>query len=166
MTDGRVMISFGSDAMRFQLRAAAIIRRDGHVLIHRATTEEIWSLPGGRVKIGETGSEALERELLEELGVAAIVGPPAFVIENLFRYDGRAVHEVAFYYPVEIPQDFPFITDTPCHRVEDGGSTLEFMWARNDTQTLSAAMPLYPAELRGRMDQLDPHLVHLVVDEL
>lgn len=161
----RRIISFDHGTTRFQFRAAAIIRREGHVLIHRATTEDSWALPGGRVEMGEISSEALGRELEEELGVVAKIGPLAIVMEDLFRYDGRVIHEMGFYYPAEIPPSFPFSTDAVCHQVADGGATLEFRWVRNDAKTL-AAMPLFPVELRGGMIELEPHPIHVVVNEL
>jgi len=159
------MISFDHGTTRFQFRAAAIIRREGHVLIHRATTEVSWALPGGRVEMGEISSEALARELEEELGVVGKIGPLAIVMEDLFRYDGRVIHEMGFYYPAEIPPSFPFSTDAVCHQVADGGATLEFRWVRNDAKTL-AAMPLFPAELCGGMIELGPHPIHVVANEL
>jgi 8-oxo-dGTP pyrophosphatase MutT (NUDIX family) len=165
MIDGRRMIAFDHGTTRFQFRAAAIIRREGYVLIHRATTEDSWALPGGRVEMGEVSTEALARELEEELGVAAEIGPLAIVMEDLFRYGGKVIHEMGFYYPVEIPLSFPFSTAAVCHTVADGGAMLEFRWVRNDAGTL-AAMPLFPAELRGSMAELGPHPIHVVVNEL
>lgn len=165
MTDDRRMISFDHGTMRFQFRAAAIIRREGHVLIHRATTEDSWALPGGRVEMGEIGSEALARELEEELGVLAAIGPLAIVMEDLFRYDGRMIHEMGFYYPAEIPPSFPFSTNAVCHRVADGDAMLEFRWVRNEIETLNA-MPLFPRELCGSMVASGPYPIHVVVNEL
>ena len=34
-----------------------------------------WSLPGGRVKPGETDEAAVQREIQEETGLSVIVGP-------------------------------------------------------------------------------------------
>ncbi len=47
--------------------------RDGRVLL----VQEIggrWTLPGGRMNVGETPQEALAREMMEEVGVNVVVG--------------------------------------------------------------------------------------------
>lgn len=53
---------------------AAILRRDNTLLLchrhpDRAWYPDVWDLPGGHVEHGETPTEALARELREELGV-------------------------------------------------------------------------------------------------
>jgi 8-oxo-dGTP diphosphatase len=57
---------------------ARLLVRDGQVLLcHRSPDREwcpnVWDLPGGHVENGETGVDALVRELAEELGIAADV---------------------------------------------------------------------------------------------
>ena len=58
---------------------AAIIVRDGKVLIcQRSRTDSSplkWEFPGGKVEAGETHAQSLAREVLDELGVPAIIGP-------------------------------------------------------------------------------------------
>src|SRR5579859_2573495 len=52
---------------------AAILERDGKILICRRTAEQShplkWEFPGGKVEPGESPGEALARELEEELGM-------------------------------------------------------------------------------------------------
>lgn len=50
--------------------AAAIVVRDGRVLAARRADAEQdgWEFPGGKLEPGETGVQALARELSEELG--------------------------------------------------------------------------------------------------
>lgn len=54
--------------------AAALIARDGRVLMHRRAPGKhhalLWEFPGGKVEPGETATQALLREIAEELGVA------------------------------------------------------------------------------------------------
>jgi 8-oxo-dGTP diphosphatase len=56
----------------------AVFREDGKVLIATRTRPPapgIWSLPGGKVELGETLEQAALRELMEEVGVtASIIG--------------------------------------------------------------------------------------------
>jgi 8-oxo-dGTP diphosphatase len=58
--------------------AAAVIERDGKVLIARRRKEAdsggSWEFPGGRLEKGETPEKAVEREIAEELGVRIRVG--------------------------------------------------------------------------------------------
>jgi 8-oxo-dGTP diphosphatase len=54
---------------------AGVMIKDGRILLcHRSPDRrwypDVWDLPGGHVELGETPTEALKRELLEELGVS------------------------------------------------------------------------------------------------
>jgi 8-oxo-dGTP diphosphatase len=68
------------DAPRLTRVAAAVLTRaDGAVLIARRRPGGphggLWEFPGGKVEPGETPEQCLARELREELGVEAAVGP-------------------------------------------------------------------------------------------
>lgn len=57
--------------------AAALFRSDGRWLMHRRPEGKhhagLWEFPGGKVEVSEMPAEALQRELAEELGIAARV---------------------------------------------------------------------------------------------
>ncbi len=61
---------------------AAVIVREGCVLACQRSRKSRfalkWEFPGGKVQSGETPESALERELMEELGVRAEVGPELY----------------------------------------------------------------------------------------
>lgn len=161
----RTMISADLAPGRFQMRAVAIIRRNDHILIHRATHENFWSLPGGRVEFGETAAETLEREIVEELGCTSSLGALRFLVENYFVYEGRAVHEIGWYYEAALTSEFPFVTDGICHRVVDGHSDLEFRWVCCDTETFRV-YPLLPPMLPVQLLDPTPGFRHIVEREL
>lgn len=62
---------------RPQLCVGAVTLSAGRLLlVQRATApgRGLWSLPGGRVELGETLAEACIRELLEETGIEGVCG--------------------------------------------------------------------------------------------
>ena len=159
-------LCFDFDGVRLNLRVAAIALRDRHVLVHRLTTDPFWTLPGGRVRLGETFADALARELREELGVSVRPGGLRFVVESFFEYSGRPFHEIGHYHSVDLPAAFPFRRDGRiCHRSRDGGGSLEFAWLRAIPSAL-AAVDFRPVALRDRLAEPRAALEHLVLDEL
>ena len=66
--------------------------RDGDVLLikrGKPPREGSWSLPGGRQKLGETVRDCALRELVQETGAAATIGPLVDVVDSMTRdHDG------------------------------------------------------------------------------
>jgi ADP-ribose pyrophosphatase YjhB (NUDIX family) len=66
-----------------RIRVSAILRWRGRVLLcrHEKGGREVWLLPGGGVKTGESLVDALDRELVEEVGIEppSVEGPVALV---------------------------------------------------------------------------------------
>jgi len=77
---------------------AAIIERDGKYLgCRRAKGKKLagfWEFPGGKVETSESDSEALVREINEELGVAIVV--QEFVAESIQDVAGTTIHLLGY----------------------------------------------------------------------
>lgn len=71
---------------------AALIRRQGKVLVGQrpegASLAKAWEFPGGKIELGESPEEALARELREELGVEAEIGPLKMVGTHTYGKTG------------------------------------------------------------------------------
>lgn len=81
-------------AIRVTQVVAAVIVRGSQVLICQRTAEQAfplqWEFPGGKVEAGEELAMALRRELNEELGIEAVIGPEIATVQHEYA-EGLAV---------------------------------------------------------------------------
>jgi len=79
---------------------AALIESEGKLLVcqrRRGSKFELqWEFPGGKVEPGEALEAALARELQEELGVAALIGPEVHHLQHQYRQSGQPFELVFF----------------------------------------------------------------------
>ena len=105
----------------------AVVLDGGRVLLVKRGHEPLkgeWSLPGGKVELGETLEAAIAREVLEETGLAVEVGPVIEVFDRIYRApDGR----VEYHY---------VLVDYLCHsigdRITSGSDADEVRWVATD----------------------------------
>ncbi|MDP9269286.1 MAG: (deoxy)nucleoside triphosphate pyrophosphohydrolase [Acidobacteriota bacterium] len=72
--------------------AAGLIVREGKLLICQRTKHQPmplkWEFPGGKIEHGEQPTDALRRELEEELGIEAKIGDEVARIKHTYRNGG------------------------------------------------------------------------------
>lgn len=81
-----------------EVAAAVIVRRREVLVCQRAAGSQHglkWEFPGGKREPGETLIECLQRELEEELGIVAAIGPVLAVTRC--SYEGRSPIELTFF---------------------------------------------------------------------
>jgi 8-oxo-dGTP diphosphatase len=82
---------------------AGLIQKDGQLLVCQRRRDGAfalkWEFPGGKVEPGETYENGLRRELHEELGIAAHIGPEAYRTRH--DYPGKYTVELLFYHVVD-----------------------------------------------------------------
>ena len=96
-------------AREYELAGIEVIARgvcvqDGRILLCRAKGGETTYLPGGHVEFGETGRQALAREIKEELGIDATAGTFLGVVENSFVQRGKPHAEINLVYELAIAE--------------------------------------------------------------
>ena len=144
------------------IRAGAIIIKDGRILMAgNRNANHLYSV-GGRLKFGETAEEAVVREVLEETGVRMEVDRLAFVHENYFTLDsaevsGKPIYEISLFFIMKAPENF-----TPtCQSITEDGSPEFLCWITPDT-----AETIYPEFFRTELFPLPSTVKHIVTREI
>lgn len=85
--------------------AAALIESGGRLLVCQRRRgdafELMWEFPGGKLQPGESPAEALRRELREELGVRATIGPEVYRTRHRYAEMDEPIELIFFAAQVE-----------------------------------------------------------------
>lgn len=139
-----------TDDGKVNVRTAAWIEHDGKLLVCKFF-DGVISLPGGRIKFGETSLEAVKREVYEEVGEKPKLTKFMAVIENLFDLK-VPYHEYLFVYRVEIDYKSEYQPN------EENNQTL--FWI--DMNEIDSLQPKELLKLKGLYDDKLPlHLVNI-----
>ena len=83
--------------------ARGVCVQGGKILLCRAKGGNTTYLPGGHIEFGETGRQALVREVKEELGLDATTGRFLGAVENSFIQHGKPHAEINLVYELHLP---------------------------------------------------------------
>ena len=126
--------------------ARGVCVKDGKLLLCRAKGGKSSYLPGGHIEFGETGREALVREVREELGVGSSTGAFLGALENSFVQNGKPHAEINLVYELMLADGVDAGELKSC---EDW---IEFVW--QDLDDLESAN-LLPEGFRALADWPD-----------
>ena len=102
--------------------ARGVVVSDGKILLCRPKGGSRSYLPGGHIEFGETGREALRREILEETGLESEIGEFLGVVESSFFQNGKKHCEINLVYKASI--------STPLVAAKE--PWIEFVWCGLD----------------------------------
>ena len=109
--------------------ARGVAVRDGKILLCKAKGGSSTYLPGGHIELGETGREALVREIKEETGLDSTTGRFLGVVENSFIQKGKKHSEINLVYELDV--------ESPDGSVSAAEDWIEFEW--RELEDLDAA---------------------------
>ena len=115
------------------IRAGAIIIKDGKLLMVGNNRDNYLYSVGGRLKFGETAEEAIVREVFEETGVKMEIDRLGFVHENYFYGDApynlnKLIYEISFFFYMKVPDTFAPV----CESFTEGNSKEHLKWISLD----------------------------------
>jgi len=160
MTKGDILFKTGHGA--FSYRAAGVWIYEGHVLLQRAGSDPAYAVPGGHVRLGETGARALAREFHEEMGVEIEAQELLWIGENFFPRGGRDYHQICLYYRVD-GEPPPCLALHAADELEREAVALEFSWV--DLKRLDE-IELYPLPVKELLAQPAVGIAHFVFKEV
>jgi len=114
-----------SEERHIETIARGVCTVDGKVLLCLPKSRSYSYLPGGHIEFGETGREALVREMKEETGLDATAGGLLGVIESSFVQKGERHCEINLVYKmdvkdtkVESQEDWICFEWCPCDKID------------------------------------------------
>ncbi|WP_282942360.1 NUDIX domain-containing protein [Paenibacillus sp. RC67] len=139
------------------LRAEAIIISSDRerILVQCDDEETFYRFPGGGIEFGETASEAIQRELIEEYELQADIGPLACLNESIVEYDGKKRHDCTILHRGSIND--AFIPDSIDHKERQG---IKLTWR---TWEQLQQKPLYPEGILEFLLERKDSVLHSVV---
>ncbi|NLN19999.1 MAG: NUDIX domain-containing protein [Firmicutes bacterium] len=133
----------------FRYLVRAWIASGHYVLVAHDIGADVAFLPGGRIEYGEPARDALQREIMEKIGVLAQIGDFVGACEAVREQDGRLYCEINLVFACHVPG---VDKDATVKSLEDN---LEFLWIPKKEL---ASINLIPEPMRklAEVDTLPP----------
>ncbi len=139
---------------RVRALAVGVVRRGDHLLVMEVFDDDGaiigWRPLGGSIEFGERAAEAVQRELLEELGFAVHAPRLLVVLESIYDHHGATGHDIAFVFETAFADPAAYTRET--FAFNDGGVTNRARWIEID-RFRSGQETLFPNGLIERLQK-------------
>ncbi|MBS5862501.1 MAG: NUDIX domain-containing protein [Firmicutes bacterium] len=151
-------ISVELENYNLNVRTCAFIRCKGEILVCEHKNKNYYTLPGGRVKVGEDSKEALLRELKEELNYDLGENDLRItrVIENFFVCKSQNIHEYLFVYLCDLDES---LYNGDFKNLENYNITMN--WVKEEAFIL---LNVEPGVVKGIIR--NPNVEHIVLKDI
>lgn len=121
-------VKIKNDNLIFNYRVVGVIIHDNKILFQKRKDDKFWALVGGRCKLNEISTNAIKRELKEELDLNEIVNVELlWFAENFFEYKDDKIHEISLYFNIKLSENEPIYLSDEFEGKEEN-KNLVFKW--------------------------------------
>lgn len=142
---------------RIRPLALGILRHEDRLLVFEGydpVKDQAFYRPlGGGIEFGEYGTQALVREMREEIGAEVMNVRYLGLVESIFTYAGQTGHEIVLLYAADLVDRSLYKRDV-IEVVELGGVTFKAFWKRL-SDFADGRVPLYPDGLFDLLAEKD-----------
>ena len=106
-----------------EVAVGAVVLHNNKVLLVKrklAPAKGDWAIPGGKINLGETLSQAAEREIFEETGITIKVKEPIYAFDSIYK-DKEG--EIEFHYVI-----VDLIAEYLSGQIKPGDDAAEVRW--------------------------------------
>lgn len=156
-----ISLKVGEHLLNF--RVSAVFRNGNKVLTHHGIKRNHYTLPGGRVKDGESTIMALEREIKEEMGLEVEYVKPFSFLENFFEMNAKNYHEILVTHELKFKDKNAYEKEIILPIEEEKKGKLEFVWKDiNELENLT----FLPKQLVKYLNNNSSEFVHIINNEI
>lgn len=149
-----------NDNNQFVSRAIGIIKKDNKILVQGRKGKNGWGFPGGSIAYLESSEETIKREFEEEIGEKVQIDKLFAIVENFFKFDNTTVHQISFYYLLNLDNNSKYNNIDFFDGIEEG-KDLIFKWVDLDNDEV-----VKPSIIFNALKEKSDGIKHYIINEL
>lgn len=161
----RKMIQVKGEEQKFKFRVSGLLVHEGKLLTVDMNDSGFLCLPGGYVELGEDSETAILREMMEEVKYFVKINKCIAVIENFFiNKKGIKIHEVAFYYLLDMTNDNKEKIEDYEYIENDNGAMIKHAFKWIELKEIKN-VDFKPGILKDKLSNSDFSFSHIIYKE-